>query len=77
MTRLTIDPTLGRQLAGQHGCVELCDASGRTIGFFTPLVQGTRPERLEPTVSEEELDRREKEAETYSTAEVKAHLESL
>jgi hypothetical protein len=76
MTRLTIDDALGSQLAGQQGCVELCDPSGKTIGFFTPLVPGSQPQRLEPKVSEEELDRREKEEQTYSTAEVKARLES-
>ena len=76
MTRLTVDGELLTKLGSADSCVELCDAQGKTIGYFTP-VPPAAPRHLEPKVSEEELNRRETEAETFSTAEVKAHLENL
>jgi hypothetical protein len=41
------------------------------LGVFTPRTS------KEPQISEEELDRREQEEESFSTAEVLAHLEKL
>ena len=74
MTKLTLHGEIGQQLTAAHQCLELCDDSGQTIGYFTPIVQGVA---LGPQVSEEELDRREREDSTYSTEEVLAHLRSL
>jgi hypothetical protein len=73
MTKLTISGDLGRKLAELQNCVQLCDDAGHTIGLFTPAVELV----LEPTISEEELDRREREEPFYSTQEVLAHLRSL
>ena len=76
MTRLTLNDELRKTLESVHACIELCDANGKTICYFTPA-SPKGPQPLEPKVSEEELDRRETEPETFSTAEVKAHLENL
>jgi hypothetical protein len=76
MTRLTLDDDFRRKLEGVNSCVELCDSHGNTLGYFTP-VAARGPSSWEPKISEEELDRRERESETFSTAEVKAHLENL
>jgi hypothetical protein len=77
MTRITVPNEVTRQLfeslLRSRDGVELCDSSGLTIGYFTPSADLV----LEPTISEEELDRRSKEEPLYSTAEVLAHLRSL
>ena len=74
MTKLTLPQEIGRQLTGAHGCLELCDEGGRTIGFFTPAVSGT-PRGQQ--VTDQELERRDLEESTFSTAEVLAHLYTL
>ena len=74
MTKLTLPQEIGLQLTGAHDCLELCDAEGRTIGFFTPAVSG---EVRGPQVSDQELERRDRDEPSFSTAEVLAHLYTL
>jgi hypothetical protein len=74
MTKLTLTGDIGRQLTATHDCVELCDEVGRTIGFFTPISEGSP---RGPRVSDDELARREREEPTYSTREVLDHLRAL
>ncbi|HEY3395118.1 MAG TPA: hypothetical protein VGK58_20630 [Lacipirellulaceae bacterium] len=72
MTRITVPSEISRQLAGAQNCVRVCDEAGHTIGLFTPAANLI----LEPTISQEELDRREKEP-SYTTEQVLAHLRKL
>ncbi len=44
---------------------------------MNPLIDMSEWEPVSPDVSEEELDRREQETESYTTAEVLAYLERL
>jgi hypothetical protein len=74
MTKLKLPGDIGRQLTASQQCIELCDEAGQTIGFFTPA---TDPALLDPQISEEELDRREREDRTYSSSEVRARLRGL
>jgi hypothetical protein len=69
MTKIVLDASTRNKLLDLAQPLELCDESGKVLGVFTPVV------RPEPTISEEELDRREEETESYSTAEVLAHVE--
>lgn len=66
------DPPLLAALARAAGPVEVRSPDGRLIGTFTP-----RPP--EPTISEEELRRREEDrsARHYTAAEVEARLREL
>jgi hypothetical protein len=78
MTKITIPTEITNQLLNSliksRSGVELCDASGLTIGYFTPSPDLV----LEPSlISEEEIDRREKEGPFYTTQEVLEHLRSL
>lgn len=73
MIKIVLDDTTGGKLAGAQRCVEVCDSSGRTLGFFTPGGAAI----LDPQVSDEELARRERDDETFTTTEVQAHLRSL
>jgi hypothetical protein len=77
MTRITIDADLPGKLASLTQPAELCDPSGRVLGQFIPTPDLSRYGPREPQVSEEELDRREQEGESFTTAEVLAHLEKL
>jgi hypothetical protein len=76
MTRLIVDASLPDKLPHLLQPVELCDATGRVIGHFVPQLDPTQY-NLEPQISEAELDRREQEEESYTTAEVLAYLENL
>ena len=77
MSRIVLDLATLNKLAGLGQCAELCDPSGTTIGFFTPLAASSPDGSLQPQISDDELQRRETEDPTYSTDEVKAHLEKL
>ena len=54
---------------------ELCDPSGRILGYFTPAADRDLYATAEiPPIDEEELRRREHEEGGYTTAEVLDHL---
>lgn len=74
MTTFTLPGEIGSQLIAAQECVVLCDGAGKTIGYFTPAAGAAE---LDPQISEEELDRREREEQTFTSAEVRAHLGSL
>lgn len=74
MTTFTLPMEIGSQLGAAHQCVVLRDGSGKTIGYFTPVASDAQ---LDPQISEEELDRREREDRTFTPAEVRARLQSL
>jgi hypothetical protein len=71
MTQIMIDAHMRSKLLSPSTPLELVDETGRVLGVFTP---GTS---REPQISEDELDRREQETESFTTAEVIAHLEKL
>jgi hypothetical protein len=74
MTRLVIDANLPSKLAGLTQPAEICDANGHVLGRYIPSCAIAENG---PLISEEELDQREREAESYTTAEVLARLEKL
>jgi hypothetical protein len=71
MTQIMIDAQVRSKLMNLSSSLELVDETGRVLGVFTPRTS------KEPQISEEVLDRREQEQESFSTAEVLAHLEKL
>ena len=73
MTKITVPREIGQQLSNVPNSVTVHDDAGKIIGLFTPASMLV----LEPTISEEELDRREQERPLYRTSEVIAHLRSL
>jgi hypothetical protein len=79
VTRVILDMATSAKLDQVAGQVEVCDPSGRTLGYFTPVVDRSLYEGVEIPFSEEELVRGEEETSgrTYTTAEVLAHLKSL
>jgi len=77
MTRIILDASASNHLHALTEPVELCDPSGRVLGSFVPRIDLSEWEPVSPDVSEEELDRREKSTDWYSTEQVMAHLKSL
>jgi hypothetical protein len=76
MTRVVVDANLRSQLHDLNQPLEFCDEAGKLLGRFVPEAGGARNEPEPPFLSEEELQRREREAD-YTTAELLAHLEKL
>jgi hypothetical protein len=77
MTQITLDEALAGKLHGLNEIVQLCDPGGRVLGWFSPQVDMSEWEPVSPEVSEEELDRRAKSNEWYTTEEVLDHLKKL
>jgi hypothetical protein len=78
MTQIILDAAVSSKLDNLNPPLELCDPSGRVLGRFVPLVDGSQWEPLSPDITPEELERRMKSTEKrYTTAEVFAHLEQL
>jgi hypothetical protein len=77
MIQITIDEAMSNKLYNLCQVVELCDPSGRVLGQFMPKVDISEWEPVTPDVSEEELDRRERSTEWYTTEEVIKYLRDL
>jgi hypothetical protein len=75
MTRVIVDTTVRAQLDKIKEPAELCDEAGRVLGRYLPVLDATLYQRMEVPISEEELDRREREAGGRSLAEILADLE--
>ena len=77
MERLIVDSTTLAKLGHLREQYEICDDSGRLLGRFFPVSERTHYDEIDLEITEEELDRRSKETEVYSTPEVLRHLEQL
>jgi hypothetical protein len=77
MNKIIVDQSLQATLSALNEPVEICDSAGNILGQFWPNIP-VDPADLEPRISEEELDRRERTStRRYTTEEVLRHLESL
>jgi len=77
MDKIILDPAALAALGKLDHFAELCDPSGRTVGYFTPSASGNLYDDAEIPYDEEELQRREQEPGGYTTAEVLDYLEKL
>jgi len=71
MPKLTIASLPEKLLTLTHA-VDLCDAQGHVVGRYTPT---GRFAGMEPKVSDDELDRRERQGGGRTLAEIVADLE--
>ena len=76
MTRIILDDATTKKLLDLRQPLELCDASGKVMGHFTPTADRSEPAQVQPELSDAELRRREQEPE-FSTEQVLAYLEGL
>ena len=75
MNRVVVDPVTLAKLRDAWQTLELCDDSGRVVGRFVPLVEPAVRAKLEPQVTEEELDRRERAGGGRPLADILGDLE--
>ena len=61
MTKVIVDPSTSAKLVDLQGPLELCDESGQILEQFIPAIDPSRQGALDPGISDEELDRRERE----------------
>lgn len=76
MTRLTVPPTVRNQLQGLDSELELCDESGRTLGYFVPSALDERAlyDHIRDVVTDDELAAARREPGGRTTAEVLERL---
>jgi hypothetical protein len=79
MTRITVNEALLGQLGAGKDEAELCDASGRRVGYFLPdsVYRQLVCRWANAQVSDEELERCRQEMESFTTAEVLDRLRNL
>ena len=77
MNKIVVDDTLRTKLRNFSEPLELCDETGRSLARVVPLEDLSQYEPWDPSISEEELRRREQSDKWYSTEEILAHLKSL
>ncbi len=73
MTRIVVDLATQPWLAAADKTLELCDSSGRVLGHFVPACASSSDR--EPKISEEELERRERQGGGRSLGAILADLE--
>jgi hypothetical protein len=73
-----LDAQMRSKLGNLNEPLELCDESGRVLARVLPHYDPADYERIEPPISEDELNRRRQyKGKTYTTEEVIAYLEQL
>lgn len=77
MTEIVLDAALASKLRELSLPVNLCDPTGRVVGRFVPPIDPSEWEYVTPDVSEEELDRREREREWVTFEQVVERLKRL
>ena len=75
MTRLIIDPETLAKLHNLEGLVEVCDESGKTLGYFHPVVRANGVgQTVHSPFSDEELERRRQQRTGRPLAEILERL---
>ncbi len=76
MNRIILDRAVWDKFGDLREGAELCDNSGRVVGFFTPACDRPSCEDVETPVSREELRRRARQAGGRGLREILVDLES-
>jgi hypothetical protein len=61
MTRVIVDAALRDKLQNTNNLVELCDESGKTLGFFTQTLPAHIPPAWRSPFSDDEIQKRRQE----------------
>ena len=75
MDRITVNKNTADSLARSRKPSELCDSSGRVLGYFRPAADLRIHDETDIPVTEEELDHRSKTEGGRTLAEIMADLE--
>ena len=76
MNRIVVDEYMTGQLRGLAGPCPIFDGAGNQLGLFQPVIAKSIYEKLEPSVSDEELELRSREGGGRTLTEIMADLES-
>ena len=76
MVRVTIDETVCTRLGDLNSFLELCDVSGRVVGYFTPVDDPSQYEGVDSPEDDDELDRRSREESERPLDEILRDLEA-
>jgi hypothetical protein len=74
MTRLTVDAAFLARLDKLDSIVEVCDESGRTVGYFHSVLASNAGAARSP-FSDEEIQRRRQQRTGRALSEIMADLE--
>jgi hypothetical protein len=72
MTRVVVDAEIRRKLRDLTEVLQFTDESGKVLGHFTPVPSDSR---LQPQISEEEIQERLRQGGGRTLAEIIADLE--
>ena len=75
MTKVVIDQATLSKFRDFKEHLEVCDESGRTVGYVEPATDRSLYQRVQPPISEEELRRREQDLRGRTLPEILADLE--
>ena len=75
MNKILLDPSMRQKLRDLKEPLELCDESGNVLARLIPDLSDY--DCTEPPIAEEEMHRREKSKEWFTTREVLDYLEKL
>ena len=76
MTKITADAGLLARLDNLNDLVELCDASGRTLGYFHPIISSKKSGSTVSPISDEEIERCRQQRTGRALSDIFADLES-
>lgn len=76
MTSITLPDAILSQIKPGERAVEVCDTSGRRLGYFSPLATADDYHNARPAVSEGELDQRSLAGGGRPLADILRDLES-
>jgi hypothetical protein len=74
MTKVIVDPVTEAKLAATRKTLEICNDRGRVLGHFVPNLNPGEVS-MEPQISQEELDRRERAGGGRPLVDILADLE--
>jgi hypothetical protein len=72
MTRVVVDAEIRRKLCDLTEALQLTDESGKVLGHYTPVQSDSR---LQPQISEEEIQKRLRQGGGRTLTEIIADLE--
>jgi hypothetical protein len=75
VTRLIIDPATQAKLDRGSDVLEICNDAGKVLGHFFPAVDPASIKKNEPTISEEEIERRIRQGGGRELSAILADLE--
>ena len=76
MTKVFVDAATQSRLNNLGELLEVCDESGKVLGYFHPLVESaTSPPAIQSPFSKEELERRRRQRTGRPLSEILARLQ--